>query len=291
MHQENIIDGLLDGRGFVKIEMVSPQILPWEDDGSSVHPERTRDYFIAKAARASTDGKMKLPKEDRRLIRYLIKNKHTSPLEMGNVTFLIKCPISISRQILRHRTGKFNEFSQRYSEVTEEMGRMRMDREELIRGQSKMNAQCSVDLPSEKIGEIKKKLESVEEKLDDIFKDYQECIRMGLTREAARFMLPQSTYTVLEMQMDLNNLMKFLTLRTAPDAQYEIRVFAEAMLKLTKRYFPVVMEVFEEELENVVLDRWAVKMIQERKIPEEVTSKSGRKNLEELATRLKIDLI
>lgn len=289
MFEEDIITGLLDGKGFVKIEMVSPQFLPQETDGS-VHPERTRDYFMAKAARASTDGKMKLPKDDRKLIRYLIKNRHTSPLEMGSITFIIKCPISISRQILRHRTGKFNEFSQRYSEVTEEMGRMRMDREELIRGQSKMNAQGSVDLPTEQVSEIKKKLEKVEEKLGDIFEDYQACIKMGLTREAARFMLPQSTYTLLEMQMDLNNLMKFLSLRLAPDAQYEVRVFAEAMLELTKRYFPVTMEVFEEELENVILDKWAVKMIRECRIPDEVTSKSGRRRLEDLATKLNIAL-
>ena len=285
MFEEDIVSGLLDGKAFVKVEMVSPQILP--DD----HPERSRDYFMAKAARASTDGKMKLPDEDKRLIRYLIKNNHTSPLEMGCMTFLIKCPISISRQILRHRTGKFNEFSQRYSEVTEEMGRMRMDRDELIRGQSKMNAQCSVDLSPEKIAKIKEKLEETESKLDDIFEDYQKVIKMGLTRESARFMLPQSTYTILEMQMDLNNLMKFLRLRLAPDAQYEVRVFAEAMLELTKRYFPITMEVFEEDLENVVLDKWAVTMIQNRKIPAEITSKSGRQKLEDLACKLKISLI
>ena len=140
-----IIDGLLDGRGYVSVEMVSPYTIPQEQDGT-FHPDRTRQFIIAKAARASTGLDLKSPKEDERLVRYLIRHNHSSPLEMVNITFKIKCPISISRQFLRHRTGKFNEFSQRYSEVTEEIGRYKpaMDKNS-IRGQSKMNAQSSED--------------------------------------------------------------------------------------------------------------------------------------------------
>lgn len=284
------IEGLLDGKGFVSVELISPQDIPPESDGS-FHDDRTRDYIIAKAARASTGLDLKTPKSDRALIRYLVKNRHTSPTEMPSMTFLIKCPISIGRQFLRHRTAKINEFSQRYSDVTEDMGRFDLRTTSVLRGQSKMNAQSSVELEEEKKEAILAKLEEVEKKLDDLFKDYQTLGELGLTREVRRFLLPQSTYTMFYYQMDLNNLMKFLSLRMAPDAQEEIRVYANAMFELTKIYFPVTMEIFEEEMKNMTLSVHAQEMIRNRKIPDEVTSKSERAYLENIAKDLKIELI
>jgi len=284
------IDGLLDGKGFVSVELTSPQTYPPEEDGT-FHPDRTRDYIIAKAARASTGLDLKTPKSDRALIRYLVKNRHTSPTEMPSMTFLIKCPISIGRQFLRHRTAKINEFSQRYSDVNEEMGRFDLRTESCLRGQSKMNAQCSVPLEEESKEAILAKLEEVEKKLDDLFLDYKELGRLGLTREVRRFLLPQSTYTMFYYQMDLNNLMKFLSLRMAPDAQDEIRVYANAMFELAKIYFPVTMEIFEEEMKNITLDVNAQEMIRNRKISDVVTSKSERVRLEEIAKDLNIELL
>jgi thymidylate synthase (FAD) len=282
------IEGLLDGRGYVTVETVCPESVPIVPGDTE---SRTREYLIAKAARTSTGGDLKSIREDKNLIKYLFRNRHTSPFEMGSMTFCIKCPIAVGRQFLRHRTGKFNEFSQRYSEVGEEMGRFDMRTPTSLRGQSKMNAQGSEDnLSSETSGKILDKLQEVEAKLDDVYKDYQELVSLGLAREVARFCLPLSTYTIFYLQLDLNNLCKFLTLRMAPDAQYEIQVYAKAMFELTKEYFPIVMEALEEELEKVVLDKWAIKMIQEKKIPDELRSKSLRKRLEELAEKLKIEL-
>ena len=285
----NFIGGLLDGKGFVSVELVSPSEIPPENDGT-FSPDRTRDYIIAKAARASTGMGMKLPKDDKNLIKYLIRHNHTSPLEMASITFCIKCPISIGRQLLRHRTARINEFSQRYSEVTDEMGRMDMRTKECIRSQSKMNAQSSDPLPPEKHGAILKKLEEVEGKLDDLFKDYEELRELGLTREVARFCLPQSTYTVLYYQLDMNNFRKFSALRRAPDAQYEIQVYANAMFELAKKYFPIVTEAIEEESQKMVLDKWAIQMIKEKRIPDELKSKSRRTALEELSKELGIEL-
>lgn len=290
MSEISKIDGLLDGNGFVSVELTSPQVLPPEKDGT-FHTDRTLDYLIAKAARASTGLELKTPKTDRSLIRYLVKNRHTSPTEMPSMTFLVKCPISIGRQFLRHRTAKINEFSQRYSDVTEEMGRFDLRTPSCWRGQSKMNAQSSVELEEEKKAAIAAKLEEVEAKLDDLFRDYQTLGELGLTREVRRFLLPQSTYTMFYYQMDLNNLMKFLSLRMAPDAQEEIRVYANAMFELTKIYFPVTMEIFEEEMKNMTLSVNAQEMIRTRKIPDGVTSKSERAHLEEIAANLNIDLI
>jgi len=279
---------LLDGKGYVKVVLVSPDDVPVIPGDTEI---RTRDYIIAKAARTSTGGDLKSVKEDRNLIKYLYRHKHTSPFEMASVTFEIKCPIAIGRQFLRHRTGKFNEFSQRYSHVGEDIGRFDITTPTSLRGQSKMNAQSSEDnLPPEASGKILEKLQEVESKLDEIYKDYNTLIELGLAREVARFCLSLSTYTVIYIQFDLNNLCKFLSLRMAPDAQYEIRVYAEAMFKLTKEYFPIVMEAFEEEMEKIVLDKWAVDMIREGRISKEVKSKSLRSRLEELALKLKIKL-
>ena len=286
-----IIDDLLDGKGYVSVEMVSPYTIPIEEDGS-FHPDRTRDYFAAKAARASTGLDLKTPKEDKKLIQYLIRNLHTSPIEMCNITFCIKCPISFGRQFLRHRTGKFNEFSQRYSEVTDEMGRYQpiLDGDS-IRGQSKMNAQSSEDnLTSEQKEKIFEKMLELEMVEGLIFKGYQDLISLGLTREVARFYLPQSTYTVFYLQMDMNNLMKFLRLRCAPDAQWEIRVYANAMKELAREFFPIMIDQLDEEMNKVVLDKWAIRMIKERRIPDDLKSKSVRKRLEDLAEELNITL-
>lgn len=286
-----IIEGLLDGKGYVSVEMVSPYTIPIEEDGS-FHPDRTRDYFAAKAARASTGLDLKTPKQDKQLIQYLIRHLHTSPLEMCNITFCIKCPISIGRQFLRHRTAKFNEFSQRYSEVTEEVGRYKpaMD-DKSIRGQSKMNAQSSEDnLTPEQKDNILEKMIELEMLAEMTFQGYQDLIKMGLTREVARFYLPQSTYTIFYMQMDMNNLMKFLRLRCAPDAQWEIQVYANAMKELVRQFFPVMIDQLDQEMSNIVLDKWAVQMIKEKRIPPDLKSKSVRKRLEVLAGELNITL-
>lgn len=287
----SIIEGLLDGQGYVSVEMVSPYTIPTEEDGS-FHPERTRDYLAAKAARASTGLDLKTPEEDKRLIQYLIRNLHTSPLEMCSITFCIKCPISIGRQFLRHRTAKFNEFSQRYSEVTEEIGRYKpaMD-DKSIRGQSKMNAQSSEDnLNVEQKDKIMEKMIELEMLAEMTFKGYQDLIKMGLTREVARFYLPQSTYTILYMQMDMNNLMKFFRLRCAPDAQWEIQVYANAMKELAREFFPVMIDQLDEEMNKIVLDKWALVMIKEKRIPLDLKSNSVRKRLKNLAQELNITL-
>jgi thymidylate synthase (FAD) len=287
-----IIDNLLDGKGYVSVEMVSPYTIPMESDGT-FHSDRTRDYFTAKAARASTGLDLKTPKQDKGLIEYLVRNKHTSPLEMCSLTYCIKCPISIGRQFLRHRTGKFNEFSQRYSEVDEEMGWYKpvLDKNS-IRGQSKMNAQGSEDnLTLEQKEKISDKMFELEMMSEMMFNGYKELIELGLSREVARFYLTQSTYTVFYIQLDLNNLMKFLTLRCAPDAQYEIQVYANAMKELARKFFPIMIDQMDQEMNKIVLDKWAIQMIKEKKIPEEVKSKSLQAKLEDLAKELNITLI
>jgi len=277
-------NGLLDGRGFVKVIKVGPE----------THPEGyTPEYIIAKAARVSYGSDNKSPKADKGLIEYLVRHKHTSPLEMCNITYCLKVPIAICRQLLRHRTGKFNEFSQRYSKVPEDDFRFKLSEfPEGYRGKSEINHQGSVDnLTLIQKQQISKVLEDMDKKHDEMYKLYQELLDLGYAKELARFNLPLSTYSLIYVQFDLNNLIKFFQLRCAQDAQYEIRVYADAMKELAEQFFPICLNVNEQYKNGIYLGKYEKMMIRDCKIPEEVTSRSLRASLEQLARELKIELI
>ena len=206
------------------------------------HPQGyTPEYLIAKAARLSYGSDNKSAKADKSLIEYLVRHKHTSPLEMCSITFCIKLPIAMCRQLLRHRTGKFNEFSQRYTEVPEEDNRFKPDETIFsFRGPCKLSKQASeMNLEPDQIETIRQKMMKIEEKHDEIFTLYKELLDDGLAKEIARFYLPVSTYTEIYVQFDLNNLLKFFQLRCAEDAQYEIRAYAYAMKDLASQFFPI----------------------------------------------------
>jgi len=277
------VTGLLDGQGFVKVVKVSPE----------THPEGfTPEYLVAKAARASYGSDTKTPEADKRLVEFLLRNHHTSPLEMCSMTFCLKLPIAICRQLLRHRTGKFNEFSQRYSEVTEEVNRLRLDRTAMaLRGKSKDNKQCSeFNLKTDQIKDIVSRIQKAEELQDEVFRSYKSLLDAGLSKEVARFYLPVSTYTTIYVQFDLNNFIKFLRLRCAPDAQYEIRVYANAMKKLAKQFFPICLDLEDDYSGGMWMGKYEKQMIKEKRIPEEVTSKTFEKQLRDLAKELDIEL-
>ena len=277
------IGGLLDGQGFVKVIKVNPE----------THPEGyTPEYLVAKAARASYGNDNKSAKADQRLIEFLIRHQHTSPLEMCSITFCLKLPIAICRQLLRHRTGKFNEFSQRYSEVTEEVNRLRLDKwKEGIRGASADNQQASeFNLDEDQQIDVQAKLERAEELQDQIFTIYQELLESGLAREVSRFLLPVSTYTTIFVQFDLNNLLKFFRLRCAADAQYEIQIYAKAMRQLAKQFFPISVAMQLDYEGALYLGKWEKQMIVNKKIPEEIKSKTHISDLKKLAQELNIKL-
>ena len=277
------INNLLDGNGFVKVIKVSPE----------THPAGyNAEYLVAKAARASYNKDNRTPAADKGLIEYLVRNYHTSPLEMCSVTFCLKLPVAICRQLLRHRTGKFNEFSQRYTEVTEEVSRFRLgDTVTSLRGQCKINHQGSdFNLDINQAEKITKKISELEELQDKIFTGYQELLGYGYAKELARFYLPLSTYTVIYVQFDLNNLMKFFRLRCANEAQYEIRVYANAMKKLASQFFPICLDIHNNYDEGMHLGKMEMEVIKTRKIPNHIVSKSHIKRLRNLAESLNIAL-
>lgn len=276
-------NGLLDGKGFVKVITVGPEN----------HPEgRYPEYLIAKAARASYGDDNKSAKADKALIEFLVRNKHTSPLEMCSITFMMKLPIAICRQLLRHRTGKFNEFSQRYSQVDEDVGRFRLENYQFsMRGKSSINHQASeFNLNQEQISDIETLTQKMALLQDQVFQCYQDLLEAGQARELARFHLPLSTYTTIYVQFDLNNLLKFLNLRCAPDAQYEIRVYADAMRELAEQFFPISIGIYQQYQGALMLGEFEKRMIKEGKIPEEVTSRTHRAYLEQIANDLDLKL-
>lgn len=204
------------------------------------------DSSIVQAARVSYGKGTKTVNQDRGLIRYLMRHKHTTPLEMVEFKFHVKLPIFVARQWIRHRTANVNEYSGRYSEMKDDFYIPEADN---IRPQSSNNKQGRADysFDSDKTKDLQKGIEKFQ---GDAFDHYTELLESGLAREISRINLPLSNYTEWYWKIDLHNLFHFLKLRLDSHAQYEIRVYAEAMAELVKAAVPVAYEAFEDYILN-----------------------------------------
>jgi thymidylate synthase (FAD) len=189
------------------------------------------DDDIVKAARISTGSSLKTKQEDEKLIHYLMEHEHTSPFEMCEIKFLIKCPIFIARQWMRHRTASINEYSARYSKLEDEYYVP-----DWLRGQSKVNHQCSE-------GKINT-THNMNQVIDKCFEEYYQLIDKGVSRELARIITPVSTYTTFYWKIDLHNLLKFLRLRMDEGAQYEIREYANTIWEMIEKWVPITANAF-----------------------------------------------
>ena len=178
--------------------------------------------------------------EDQKLTRYLVKHRHTTPLEFCQVRFYMKMPIFVARQLVRHRTASINEISLRYVKATEEFYIPELDR---CQRQSESNKQGS---SSEIVDDPERVRELIEISGKQSFHYYDVLLNKGLSKELARTVLPLGTYTEWYWQNDLHNTLHMLKLRLDPHAQYEIRVYAEAMLQILEQYFPTVIEAWRE---------------------------------------------
>jgi thymidylate synthase (FAD) len=200
------------------------------------------DARIVQSARVSYGAGTKTVREDRGLINYLMRNDHTSPFEQVTLTFHTKMPIFVARQWVRHRTARLNEISGRYSVMTDEF--YMPDASEL-RTQSEVNKQGRSDDHVD-AAQAEKWLSTFAEDQRSTYAHYEEMIEGGLARELARINLPLSLYTEWYWQIDLHNLFHFIHLRADAHAQYEIRVFAEALAKCAQAVAPLAYEAFEE---------------------------------------------
>jgi len=203
------------------------------------------DLSIVRNARVSYDAEWRTGEDDgkdAKLLNYLLKNKHTSPFESCVFTFDVKAPIFVFRQWHRHRTWSFNEISARYSELPEEFY---VPETEQITTQSSSNKQMRTD-------ELNPHAESMKRRIIDAssnsFAVYKKLIEEGCPRELARSVLPVGTYSHMFATCDLHNLFHFLKLRLHPHAQYEIRVYAEAMLELIEPIVPISVDAFRKHI-------------------------------------------
>lgn len=198
------------------------------------------DSSIVQAARVSYGKGTKTKREDEKLIDYLYRHQHTSPFEMVEFKFHIKAPIFVARQWMRHRTASINEVSARYSVLPTEFYLPEVSR---VAKQHARMKQGSEDEPVENADEFRHDLEAVYQQCADL---YTRMVEGGVSREIARIILPVSTYTEWYWKIDLHNLLRFLRLRLDITAQYEIRVYAEAILELIRDIVPVTVSVFEK---------------------------------------------
>lgn len=180
--------------------------------------------------------------KDEKLIGYLYKNKHTSPFEAMVFTFEVKAPIFVFRQWHRHRTWSYNEISARYVQLDEGFY---VPESKQITTQSATNKQMRTDDQHPEALFIQRMINDVAE---SSFKQYRELVRIGCPRELARSVLPVAAYSRMFATVDLHNLFHFLKLRLHSHAQYEIRVYAEAILQLIERIVPRSVAAFKETL-------------------------------------------
>jgi thymidylate synthase (FAD) len=215
--------------GLVALVDVMPRLVP---------AGKTADFAIVQAARVSYGQGTKQVNEDRGLIRYLARHRHTTPFEMVEFKFHHVMPIFIARQWIRHRTANVNEYSARYSVVKDRFYKPTLD---AVRKQSMSNRQGGEEpidaLTAQEFLDYLAEAEKAYEK-------YEKLMEKGVARELARIGLPVNVYTEWYWKIDLHNLCHFLSLRMDAHAQQEIRDYANAMFALIQPIVPIAAEAF-----------------------------------------------
>lgn len=230
------------------------------------------DTAIVQAARVSYGRGTKQVREDRGLIRYLMRHRHTTPFEMCELKLHVKLPIFVARQWIRHRTANVNEVSGRYSVLDREFY---LPRPEDLAVQSSDNKQGRAEpLSMAAASEVLGLLQSDAERAHSTYEGLIE--RFDLARELARIGLGLNTYTQWYWKVDLHNLFHFLSLRMDAHAQYEIRAYADVIGDLVKDWVPHAWGAFSDyRLGAASLSRQALSVVQRRLRGEEVSQKDS----------------
>ena len=211
------------------------------------------DSAIVQSARVSYGKGTKQISNDKGLIKYLMRHRHSTPFEMCEIKFHIKLPIFIARQWIRHRTANVNEYSARYSILDKEFY---IPSIENVAAQSTINNQgrgevLSREEASEVISILQKDAEQTYANYETLLNESSngesiDANKPGVARELARMNLTLNTYTQWYWKIDLNNLLHFLALRADAHAQYEIRVYADIMMDIVKKWVPIAADAFED---------------------------------------------
>jgi thymidylate synthase (FAD) len=237
--------------GLVALIDVMPRLVP---------VGKTADFAIVQAARVSYGAGTKQVNEDRGLIRYLARHRHSTPFEMIEFKFHHVMPIFIARQWIRHRTANVNEYSARYSVVRDRFYHPSIEN---VRKQSTVNRQGG-DEPIDEM--TAREFCEYLDKVESHYADYQKLMDKGVARELARIGLPVNVYTEWYWKIDLHNLFHFLSLRMDAHAQQEIRDYANAMYALVRPIVPVAAEAFlDYNFGSMHLTRLEIEAIREGK--------------------------
>ncbi|MET4605362.1 thymidylate synthase (FAD) [Bradyrhizobium sp. JR4.1] len=225
------------------------------------------DSSVVQAARVSYGRGTRKVSEDSALIRYLLRHRHTTPFEMAEIKLHVKLPIFVARQWIRHRTASVNEYSARYSILDKEFY---VPAKEHLAAQSSSNRQGRGEtLDDERAAEV---LEILRGDAEMVYRHYLQMLgegtdavptaSPGLARELARVNLSLNFYTQWYWKVDLHNFMNFLRLRADAHAQYEIRVYADRMLDVMKKWVPLSHAAFEEfDLKSANLSATALTVV------------------------------
>jgi len=227
------------------------------------------DAAVVQAARVSYGKGTRQARDDAGLINYLMRHRHTTPFEMCEIKYHVKLPVFVARQWIRHRTANVNEYSARYSILDKEYYVPAPDQ---LSSQSRANRQGRGEVLEGE--EAERVLALLRDDAERCHAHYAEMLneneagetmdanRQGLARELARMNLTLNTYTQWYWKMDLHNLMHFLSLRADPHAQYEIRVYAAAILGTLERWMPITCEAFvNHQLGGVRLSSGALALV------------------------------
>jgi thymidylate synthase (FAD) len=233
--------------GFIALVDVMPRLAP---EG------QTADAAIVQAARVSYGAGTKAVSEDRTLVRYLLRHRHTTPLEMVEFKFHVSMPMFVARQWIRHRTANVNEYSARYSIVPDRFYRPTAEN---VRKQSTVNRQGG-DEPID--GATAEQFLQLLDKAEANYREYLDLTERGVARELARAALPVSVYTEWYWKCDLHNTLRFLSLRMESHAQQEIQDYARAMYRLIQPLAPHTCEAFMDyEFDALRLTRLEIEAI------------------------------
>lgn len=233
------------------------------------------DSAIVQAARVSYGAGTKHVSNDEGLIRYLMRHWHSSPFEMCEVKLHVKLPVFVARQWIRHRMANVNEYSARYSILDREFY---IPAPEHLAAQSKVNNQGRGDLLEGP--EAARVLDLLKSDASRSYDSYEAMLsqdgQQGLARELARMNLPANIYTQWYWKTDLHNLFHFLRLRADPHAQYEIRVYAEAIAACVKDWVPLAFAAFEDyRMGGTTLSGKAITCLQRKLAGEELTQENS----------------
>ncbi len=223
------------------LENMLHRSLPILDDGFvRLVDYMGNDFSIVQAARVSYGEGTKKVSEDRGLIRYLMRHRHTTPFEMCEIKLHVRVPIDCWRQWIRHRTANVNEYSTRYSIAIDAAAKTKPDAWRIQTKETHQGSEGNLE------GEVGARLSKRESEIHATCREvYEERLNAGVAREQARKDLLLSTYTEAYWKIDLHNLLHFLTLRMSPNAQYEIRQYANTIgHQIVSKWVPLTWEAF-----------------------------------------------